>query len=205
MELARRSRGTPRIANRLLRRVRDYAQVRAEGQITLEVTQKALDLLNVDNYGLDIMDRKLLLAIMQKFDGGPVGVENLAAVLSEERGTIEEIIEPFLLQQGFLMRTPRGRVVTPLAWQHFGITPKNQWIYLIMNNFVWPIRVYYEDTDMGGRVYYANYLKFMERARTESLRDKGIEQIELKQQHNLIFVIRQVTIDYLKPAFSMIY
>ncbi len=124
IELARRSRGTPRIANRLLRRVRDYAQVRAEGQITLEVTQKALDLLNVDNYGLDIMDRKLLLAIMQKFDGGPVGVENLAAVLSEERGTIEEIIEPFLLQQGFLMRTPRGRVVTPLAWQHFGITPK---------------------------------------------------------------------------------
>jgi len=117
-ELARRSRGTPRIANRLLRRVRDYAQVRFDGQITLEVAQKALDLLNVDSYGLDIMDRKLLLAIMQKFDGGPVGIENLAAVIGEE------VIEPFLLQQGFLMRTPRGRVVTRLAWQHFGMTPK---------------------------------------------------------------------------------
>jgi Holliday junction DNA helicase RuvB len=124
MELARRSRGTPRIANRLLRRVRDYAQVRADGKITDKVAQKALDLLNVDGYGLDIMDRKLLLAIMEKFDGGPVGIENLAAVIGEERGTIEDVIEPFLLQQGFLMRTPRGRVVTRLAWQHFGITPK---------------------------------------------------------------------------------
>ncbi len=124
MELARRSRGTPRIANRLLRRVRDYAQVRADGKITDKVAQKALDLLNVDGYGLDIMDRKLLLAIMQKFDGGPVGIENLAAVIGEERGTIEDVIEPFLLQQGFLMRTPRGRVVTRLAWQHFGITQK---------------------------------------------------------------------------------
>lgn len=124
MELARRSRGTPRIANRLLRRVRDYAQVRADGKITDRVAQKALDLLNVDGYGLDIMDRKLLLAIMEKFDGGPVGIENLAAVIGEERGTIEDVIEPFLLQQGFLMRTPRGRVVTRLAWQHFGMTPK---------------------------------------------------------------------------------
>lgn len=124
MELARRSRGTPRIANRLLRRVRDYAQVRADGKITDQVAQKALDLLNVDGYGLDIMDRKLLLAIMEKFDGGPVGIENLAAVIGEERGTIEDVIEPFLLQQGFLMRTPRGRVVTRLAWQHFGITQK---------------------------------------------------------------------------------
>jgi Holliday junction DNA helicase RuvB len=124
MELARRSRGTPRIANRLLRRVRDYAQVRADGKITDKVAQKALDLLNVDGYGLDIMDRKLLLAIMEKFDGGPVGIENLAAVIGEERGTIEDVIEPFLLQQGFLMRTPRGRVVTRLAWQHFGITQK---------------------------------------------------------------------------------
>ena len=122
-ELACRSRGTPRIANRLLRRVRDYAQVKANGQITLEVAQHALDLLCVDAYGLDLMDRKLLLAIMEKFDGGPVGVESLAAVIGEERGTIEEVIEPFLLQQGFLMRTPRGRVVTRLAWQHFGLTP----------------------------------------------------------------------------------
>jgi Holliday junction DNA helicase RuvB len=124
MEIARRSRGTPRIANRLLKRVRDYAQVRAKGQITLEVAQKALDLLNVDIYGLDIMDRKLLLAIMEKFDGGPVGVENLAAVIGEERGTIEEVIEPFLLQQGFLMRTARGRIATRLAWEHFHLTPK---------------------------------------------------------------------------------
>jgi holliday junction DNA helicase RuvB len=124
IELARRSRGTPRIANRLLRRIRDYAQVRADGQITCEIAQKALDLLNVDTHGLDIMDRKLLLAIMDKFDGGPVGVESLAAIVGEERGTIEEVIEPFLLQQGLLMRTPRGRVATRLAWQHFNLTPK---------------------------------------------------------------------------------
>ena len=123
LELAQRSRGTPRIANRLLRRVRDYAQIRANGQITLEVAQKALDLLNVDNYGLDMMDRKLLLAIMEKFAGGPVGIDSLAAVLGEERGTIEDVIEPFLLQQGLLMRTSRGRMVTKLAWQYFGLNP----------------------------------------------------------------------------------
>ena len=123
LELAQRSRGTPRIANRLLRRVRDYAQVRADGQITLEVAQKALDLLNVDAYGLDMMDRKLLLAIMEKFAGGPVGIDSLAAVIGEERGTIEDVIEPFLLQQGLLMRTLRGRTVTKLAWQHLGLTP----------------------------------------------------------------------------------
>ncbi len=123
-ELARRSRGTPRIANRLLRRVRDYAQVRAKGKISQKVAQKALDLLDIDSYGLDIMDRKLLQAIMEKFDGGPVGVENLAAIIGDERGTIEDVIEPFLLQQGLLMRTPRGRVVTRLAWEHFKLTPK---------------------------------------------------------------------------------
>ncbi len=123
-ELARRSRGTPRIANRLLRRVRDYAQIKADGVITKAVAQAALDLLNVDAYGLDMMDRKLLLAIMQKFDGGPVGVENLAAAIGDERGTIEDVIEPYLLQQGFLMRTQRGRVATRLAWQHFGLTPQ---------------------------------------------------------------------------------
>jgi Holliday junction DNA helicase RuvB len=121
MEIAQRSRGTPRIANRLLRRTRDYAQIRAEGEITQEVARKALDLLEVDTHGLDVMDKKLLLTIMQKFDGGPVGVETLAASISEERGTIEEVIEPFLLQQGFLMRTPRGRVATRLAWAHFGL------------------------------------------------------------------------------------
>ncbi|WP_245391631.1 Holliday junction branch migration DNA helicase RuvB [Thioflexithrix psekupsensis] len=123
MELAKRSRGTPRIANRLLRRVRDYAQIKAQGVITANVAQAALDLLNVDAYGLDLMDRKLLLAVMQKFDGGPVGIESLAAAIGDERGTIEDVIEPYLLQQGFLMRTPRGRVSTRLAWNHFGLTP----------------------------------------------------------------------------------
>jgi Holliday junction DNA helicase RuvB len=123
-ELARRSRGTPRISNRLLRRVRDYAQVRANGLINHKVTQEALDLLNVDTYGLDMMDRKLLMAIMEKFNGGPVGIENLAAIIGEERGTIEDVIEPFLLQQGLLIRTPRGRVVTALTWQHFDLNKK---------------------------------------------------------------------------------
>ncbi len=121
IELANRSRGTPRIANRLLRRVRDYAQVRSDGIITRAIAQTALNLLDVDTHGLDIMDRKLLLAIMEKFDGGPVGVETLAAIVGEERGTIEDVIEPFLLQQGFLMRTPRGRIATKLAWKHFGL------------------------------------------------------------------------------------
>ncbi|WP_083234134.1 Holliday junction branch migration DNA helicase RuvB [Candidatus Marithrix sp. Canyon 246] len=123
-ELARRSRGTPRISNRLLRRVRDYAQVRANGIINHKVTQQALDLLNVDTYGLDMMDRKLLMAMMEKFNGGPVGIENLAAIIGEERGTIEDVIEPFLLQQGLLIRTPRGRVVTALTWQHFDLNKK---------------------------------------------------------------------------------
>jgi Holliday junction DNA helicase RuvB len=121
IELARRSRGTPRIANRLLRRVRDYAQVKAQGKITVEIAQKALNLLNVDTYGLDTMDRKFLLAIMQKFDGGPVGVDSLSAAIGEERDTIEEVIEPFLIQQGFMMRTPRGRTATSLAWKHFNL------------------------------------------------------------------------------------
>lgn len=123
LELARRSRGTPRIANRLLRRTRDYAQVKSDGMINQTIAQKALDLLDVDMYGLDMMDRKLLLAVMQKFDGGPVGVDSLAAAIGDERGTIEEVIEPYLIQQGFLMRTPRGRIATRLAWQHFKITP----------------------------------------------------------------------------------
>ncbi len=125
VELAKRSRGTPRIANRLLRRVRDYAQIKADGVINFAVTQQALNLLNVDTYGLDLMDQKLLLAIMQKFEGGPVGVESVAAAIGEEKGTIEEVIEPFLLQQGLLMRTPRGRIVTQQTWQHFGLTINN--------------------------------------------------------------------------------
>jgi len=119
--LAARARGTPRIANRLLRRARDYAQVRADGVITGEVAGRALDLLDVDTHGLDMMDRRLLLAIMQKFDGGPVGIDSLATAIGEERGTIEDVIEPYLVQQGFLMRTSRGRVATRTAWQHFGL------------------------------------------------------------------------------------
>lgn len=120
-EIARRSRGTPRIANRLLRRVRDYAQVRADGEITAAIADSALNLLNVDQCGFDHMDRRLLLAIVDKFDGGPVGVDSLAAAISEERGTIEDVLEPYLIQQGFLMRTSRGRVATRQAYEHFGL------------------------------------------------------------------------------------
>lgn len=122
-EIARRSRGTPRITNRLLRRVRDYAEVKAAGSINGSVAQAALEMLDVDNLGFDMMDRKLLMAIMQKFEGGPVGVDNLAAAIGEERGTIEDVLEPFLIQQGFIMRTPRGRVATRHAYQHFGFKP----------------------------------------------------------------------------------
>ncbi len=120
-ELACRSRGTPRIANRLLRRVRDYAEVKADGRVTSAVAARALDMLDVDQAGFDVMDRKLLLAIVQKFEGGPVGIENLAAAIGEERDTIEDVLEPYLIQQGFLMRTPRGRVATRNAWLHFGM------------------------------------------------------------------------------------
>lgn len=120
-EIARRSRGTPRIANRLLRRVRDYAEVRGQGSISQEIADKALDLLDVDAQGFDHMDRRLLLAMIDKFDGGPVGVDSLAAAISEERHTIEDVLEPFLIQQGFIMRTPRGRVVTRHAYLHFGL------------------------------------------------------------------------------------
>lgn len=120
-EIARRARGTPRIANRLLRRVRDYAEVKADGTVTAAVADKALNMLNVDEQGFDHMDRRLLLAILEKFDGGPVGVESLAAAISEERGTIEDVLEPFLIQQGFIMRTPRGRVATSQAYQFFGL------------------------------------------------------------------------------------
>lgn len=120
-EIARRSRGTPRIANRLLRRVRDYADVRFNGEVTAEVARQALDLLDVDNYGFDMLDRKLLLAIIEKFEGGPVGIDNLAAAIGEERGTIEDVLEPYLIQEGFIMRTPRGRVATRRAWLHLGL------------------------------------------------------------------------------------
>ncbi len=120
-EIARRSRGTPRIANRLLRRVRDFAEVRADGHVSADIAAQALDMLKVDDNGFDLMDRKLLLAIMEKFDGGPVGVDSLAAAIGEERGTIEDVLEPYLIQQGFMMRTPRGRMATRTAWLHFGL------------------------------------------------------------------------------------
>jgi len=119
--IAMRSRGTPRIANRLLRRVRDYAQVKGNGILTEDVANSALDMLEVDVLGLDLLDRNLLLAIMQKFDGGPVGIDSIAAAIGEERGTIEDVIEPYLIQQGYLMRTPRGRVATRHAWRHLGL------------------------------------------------------------------------------------
>ena len=119
-EIARRSRGTPRIANRLLRRVRDFAEVRGDGGISREVADRALAMLEVDARGLDVMDRKLLEAVIDRFGGGPVGIENLAAAVGEERDTLEDVVEPFLIQQGFLQRTPRGRVAAPLAYAHFG-------------------------------------------------------------------------------------
>jgi Holliday junction DNA helicase RuvB len=120
-EISGRSRGTPRVANRLLRRVRDYAQVRANGKVTRDVADAALKLLDVDPLGFDVMDRKLLLAVIEKFDGGPVGIDNLSAAIGEERDTIEDVLEPFLIQQGYLQRTPRGRMATVSAYRHFGL------------------------------------------------------------------------------------
>jgi Holliday junction DNA helicase RuvB len=127
LEIARRSRGTPRIANRLLRRVRDYAQVKASGEVSRDVADAALRMLDVDAIGLDMMDRKLLLAVMEKFGGGPVGLDNLAAAIGEESDTIEDVLEPYLIQQGFLQRTPRGRVLTAAAFRHLGLAePKRE-------------------------------------------------------------------------------
>ncbi len=120
-QVACRSRGTPRIANRLLRRIRDYAEVKADGRVTGQVADEALNMLNIDEQGFDSQDRKLLLAIVQKFDGGPVGLDNLAAAIGEERGTIEDVLEPYLIQQGFIMRTPRGRIATRNAYEHFNL------------------------------------------------------------------------------------
>ncbi len=121
--IARRARGTPRIANRLLRRVRDFAEVKADGRITDSVAEAALDMLDVDRQGFDVLDRRLLMIIIERFAGGPVGVDTLAATLSEDRGTLEDVVEPFLIQQGYLARTARGRIATRAAWLHFGLTP----------------------------------------------------------------------------------
>jgi Holliday junction DNA helicase RuvB len=123
LEIARRSRGTPRIANRLLRRVRDYADVKARGSIDKPIADLALKMLDVDPMGFDVMDRKLLEAVVHRFDGGPVGLDNVAAAIGEEPGTIEDVIEPYLIQQGYLQRTPRGRIATLLAYRHLGLTP----------------------------------------------------------------------------------
>ncbi len=121
MEMARRSRGTPRLANRILKRVRDYAQVKHDGTITREVAMTALDLMDVDKMGLDHIDRNILLSMIQKFSGGPVGLDTLAAAIGEDSGTIEDVYEPYLLKNGFINRTPRGRVVTELAYHHLGL------------------------------------------------------------------------------------
>jgi Holliday junction DNA helicase RuvB len=133
LEIAKRSRGTPRIANRLLRRVRDYAQVKADGIVTSDIADAALKMLDVDKLGFDVMDRKLLLAVLEKFNGGPVGLDNLAAAIGEERDTIEDVLEPYLIQQGYLMRTPRGRVATQQAYQHFGLPLPNS----LLNATLW--------------------------------------------------------------------
>ena len=123
LEIAKRSRGTPRIANRLMRRVRDYAQVKGDGIINQQMAEQALAMLSVDEQGFDHLDRRFLLALIEKFEGGPVGIDSLAAALSEERGTLEDVIEPYLIQQGLIIRTPRGRVVTNAAYRHFGLAP----------------------------------------------------------------------------------
>jgi Holliday junction DNA helicase RuvB len=123
VEIARRSRGTPRIANRLLRRVRDYADVKGTGRITQDIANLALKMLDVDPQGFDVMDRKLLEAVIHRFDGGPVGLDNVAASIGEERDTIEDVIEPYLIQQGYLQRTPRGRIATLAAFRHLGVAP----------------------------------------------------------------------------------
>jgi len=133
--IAQRSRGTPRIANRLLRRVRDYAQVKADGRIDERVADAALDMLEVDPQGFDTLDRKLLTTIIEKFDGGPVGIDSISAAIGEERGTLEDVIEPFLIQQGFLVRTARGRMVTRLSYEHFGIKPPERMTAVNMQLF----------------------------------------------------------------------
>ncbi len=226
MEIARRSRGTPRIANRLLRRVRDFAEVKAKGIVTTEVADMALRMLEVDAVGLDVMDRKLLAAVIEKFGGGPVGVENLAAAIGEERDTIEDVLEPFLIQQGYLQRTQRGRIATPTAYRHLGLlqetpgkrrrpvrfcprTRRPRSMSRIATKptlqpelfvYSFPVRVYFENTDAGGVVYHAEYLKFLERARTEWLRHLGFDHQELARSHRAQFVVTSMAADFLKPA-----
>lgn len=134
VEIAKRSRGTPRIANRLLRRVRDYSEVKMDGKVDLKCANKGLDMLSIDKNGFDHMDRRLLMTMIEKFEGGPVGIDSLAAAISEERDTIEDVLEPYLIQQGFIMRTPRGRVVTQYGYRHFGIKPSQKVEDLFLND-----------------------------------------------------------------------
>jgi acyl-CoA thioester hydrolase len=190
-------------------------------------------MLDVDHGGLDVMDRKLLSAVIDKFAGGPVGVDNLAAAIGEARDTIEDVLEPYLIQQGFLQRTPRGRVATAAVYRHLGLEacsanprassggrpeaqPGHKYLHSPQdaalesapamkhqqkpNAFTIPVRIYYEDTDAGGVVYYANYLKFFERCRTEWLRAIGHQQADLLRDPGIAFVVRSVSIEYLKPA-----
>nr|KAJ9631474.1 hypothetical protein H2204_007919 [Knufia peltigerae] len=192
-EIARRARGTPRIANRLLRRVRDYAQVKAGGHIDQTVAQAAMQMLKVDPEGFDELDRRLLKTMVDYFDGGPVGIESLAAALSEERGTLEDVVEPYLIQQGYLVRTARGRMATHKAYRHLGLKPKNP-----------PQDLFAEvpdvDTDAGGVVYHARYVAFMERARTEWMRALGYGQERMRFEHGMVFAVRSMQMDFIKPA-----
>ncbi len=209
--------------------MRDFAEVKATGLVTRAVADTALRMLDVDAIGLDLMDRKLLSAVIEKFAGGPVGVENLAAAIGEERDTIEDVLEPFLIQQGYLQRTPRGRVATALAWRHLGLvaapgrrrrplrSPRagrrhdgrchamtriatKPALQPELFGYSFPVRVYYENTDAGGVVYHGEYLKFLERARTEWLRHLGFDHQELARSHRVSLVVTALSIDFMKPA-----
>ncbi len=223
VEIATRSRGTPRIANRLLRRVRDYAEVKAQGAVTREIADLALRMLDVDVMGFDVMDRKLLLAVLEKFGGGPVGLDNLAAAIGEERDTIEDVLEPYLIQQGYLQRTPRGRMATLSAYRHFGLTvPARSGIRRSLGcirRLVKPARralsahpgrrlppsasrsaSTIRTRTSGGVVFHGNYLNFFERARTEWLRHLGFDVRELAARDGVLFIVRELRVNYLRPA-----
>ncbi|CAE7877013.1 ruvB [Symbiodinium necroappetens] len=228
-EIARRSRGTPRVAGRLLRRVRDFAAVESAGEVDAATADGALRRLEVDARGLDAMDRRYLGCLAQNYGGGPVGAETLAAALSEQRDVIEEVIEPYLLQQGLLQRTPRGRMLTRSGFGYLGLEAPRALVEQLDllsggaaaeddaagedaageggpegngegSDHLLPLRVYYEDTDAAGIVYYANYLKFAERARSELLRLLSIDQIALRDQEGLAFAVRKASVDYVSPA-----
>ena len=222
-EIAARSRGTPRIAGRLLRRIRDFAAVAKMAKVDAKAADEALTRLEVDKRGLDDFDRRYMKIIIENYNGGPVGVETLSAALGEPRDALEEIIEPFLLQEGFVQRTPRGRMAAGLAYTHLGLTaaqgdratnpvrcPARRGRRCLnartMGRFdgkthILPVRVYYEDTDVSGIVYHANYLRFMERGRSEFLRLAGIHHmVMLANDEPIAWTIRRIEVDYAKPA-----